>query len=197
MLYYKATAGCGVGFLWGSRCASTPPPLLSSWVVQRCCRPRLRPSPLLRHPLHAHWSHPYALLRRPSPARPPPRIIPAPLSPCATLVLMCSSAQRDRGPKAFVGRSAPAPHRPGVIAAAHPTGFPASSHAALAARPASAPPAVAAMAQRGHGTTRPQAQGQRQAHPRRRCALRALVPSLSAGHAPWLVWLQPRSACVL
>ena len=26
MLYYKATAGCGVGFLWGSRCASAPPP---------------------------------------------------------------------------------------------------------------------------------------------------------------------------
>ena len=22
MLYYKATAGCGVGFLWGSRCAT-------------------------------------------------------------------------------------------------------------------------------------------------------------------------------
>ena len=35
--------------MWGSRCASAPPPLLSSWVMQRCCRPRLRPSLLLRH----------------------------------------------------------------------------------------------------------------------------------------------------
>ena len=33
MLYYKATAGCGVGFLCGSQCASAPPPLLSSWAA--------------------------------------------------------------------------------------------------------------------------------------------------------------------
>ena len=70
MLYYKATAGCGVGVWGGSRCASAPPPFLSSWVVQRCCRPRCRPPPLLRHPLHAHWPHPYTLLRRPTPLGP-------------------------------------------------------------------------------------------------------------------------------
>ena len=48
MLYYKATAGCGVVFFGGgSRCSSAPPPLLSSsGVVQRCCRPRCRSSPL-------------------------------------------------------------------------------------------------------------------------------------------------------
>ena len=75
MLYYKATAGW-----WGwvfvgvsdSRCASAPPPLLStshprSWVVHRCCRSLLRPSSLLRHPLYTHWSHSYSLLRRPAP----------------------------------------------------------------------------------------------------------------------------------
>ena len=68
MLYYKATAGCGVGFFGGvSVPASAPPPLLSSWVVHRCCRSLLRPSSPLRHPLHTHWSHSYSLLRRPAP----------------------------------------------------------------------------------------------------------------------------------
>ena len=63
MLYYKATASCGAGFFVGvSVCKRTAPVALI--LVSRaagCCRPRCRPSPLLRHPLHAHWTHPYSI----------------------------------------------------------------------------------------------------------------------------------------
>ena len=76
MLYYKATAGCGVGMFVGvsarkraapvtlilGRVAALPPPsaafLLPGYRIT---------SSLLRHPLHTHRSHPYALLRRPAP----------------------------------------------------------------------------------------------------------------------------------
>ena len=64
MLYYKATAGLwGEVFLWESLGAQAhrprlAPASLKSLVlgraaagVQRCCRPRCRPPPLLRHPL--------------------------------------------------------------------------------------------------------------------------------------------------
>ena len=56
MLYYKATAGCGVGFLWGSRCASTPPPLLSSWRYRVAQVRSTHESPVAQgtHPPHGH-----------------------------------------------------------------------------------------------------------------------------------------------
>ena len=59
MLYYKATAGCGVGVFVGVSVRKSTAPvsliLAGSCTVQRCCRPRCRPPHLLRHPLHAHW----------------------------------------------------------------------------------------------------------------------------------------------
>ena len=96
MLYYKATASCGAGFFVGvSVCKRTAPVALI--LVSRaagCCRPRCRPSPLLRHPLHAHWTHPYSLLRRP----PPPRIVSTLLSCCAAPFSWASHHIRPRLP---------------------------------------------------------------------------------------------------
>ena len=65
MLYYKATAGCGLGWA-GSSARVRAAPSLSSWVAQRC-RCAFRLSGLRsRCPQHAHRPHPYPLLRRPA-----------------------------------------------------------------------------------------------------------------------------------
>ena len=77
---YKATAGCGVGGSVGvsmRKCTAPVARPLSSRVVQRCCRPRLRPSPaLLRHPcctLTGPIRMPCSVVSHP-PARPLPRV---------------------------------------------------------------------------------------------------------------------------
>ena len=57
-------------WLWGrggvGDAVHAPPPCCLSWVPQGGRRtPHLAPVPM-RHPPHAHWSHPYPLLRRTS-----------------------------------------------------------------------------------------------------------------------------------
>ena len=65
MLYYKATAGCGLEWA-GSSARVRAAPSHSSWVAQRR-RCAFRPPDLRsRRPHHAHRSHPYPLLRRPT-----------------------------------------------------------------------------------------------------------------------------------
>ena len=65
MLYYKATAGCGLGWA-GSSARVRAAPSHSSWVAQRRrCAFRL-PDLRSRRPHHAHRPHPYPLLRRPT-----------------------------------------------------------------------------------------------------------------------------------
>ena len=65
MLYYEATAGCGLGWV-GSSARARAAPSRSSWVAQRC-RCAFHLSGLCsRCPHHAHRPHPYPLLRRPA-----------------------------------------------------------------------------------------------------------------------------------
>ena len=65
MLYYEATAGCGLGWM-GSSARMRAAPSRSSWVAQRCrCAFHLSRM-YSRRPHHAHRPHPYPLLRRSS-----------------------------------------------------------------------------------------------------------------------------------
>ena len=102
MLYYEATAGCGVwgvGVLMRTRTA----PCLSPWVAQRCGRAPRCPSAPIRYSSYAHWPHPYPLLRRPS----------------STLIVIHipyshpSRLPRPRPPRRFIvpaGLACPSPH---------------------------------------------------------------------------------------
>ena len=63
----KPPLAVGLGFFGVSVRKRTAPVALILGRVAVLPPPRLRPSSLLRHPLHTHWSHPYALLRRPAP----------------------------------------------------------------------------------------------------------------------------------
>ena len=57
MLYYKATAGCGV---WGVRVSVRvrTAPCLSPWVVQRCGRAPQYPLAPVCYSSYTHWPHP-------------------------------------------------------------------------------------------------------------------------------------------
>ena len=101
MLYYKATAGCGVGMFVGvsARKRAAPVTLILGRVAALArCRPHPRPSSLLRHPLHTHRSHPYALLRRPA----PPLILLHVPYPCSPHLARPSSVGRQVVPSRFL-----------------------------------------------------------------------------------------------
>ena len=87
MLYYKATAGCGVGTFFGGlgalHVAHRPRCSLSSWVGRVAVSPLPLAAILSPSPPAAHSLVPSLFLAPSSrpPARPPPRIVCYPCSP--------------------------------------------------------------------------------------------------------------------
>ena len=65
MLYYKATAGCGLGWVGVPGACAPPPSAYLSWVTQRRRCAVYRPSMISCRPPHTHRPHPYPLFHRP------------------------------------------------------------------------------------------------------------------------------------